>query len=152
MSTRETLVNVLSEFSADSGLKAELGADNTLVLELGDTLANLVYLPESEQVVLWTTLGFLGADDNADRRLAGLMMCNDCLPDNAGFTLALDRDDDDRVLLHDIRPAGFLDSGDKFAAWIEALLETVEKIRIRMDAEYPYIDDEDLDPVFEEVK
>ena len=152
MDARETFEGLLAEFNAASGLKAELDEQNAAVLEFGDVIVNLQLLPESGQVLAWSTLGFLGDDENADIRLARLLQLNDHLGENGGFAFSFDPDDTDRVLVHDFRPLAFLANADVLAAWIEALVDLVEQTRVMLDAECPYVDDADLEPLFREVK
>ena len=152
MDARETFEGLLAEFNAASGLKAELDEQNAAVLEFGDVILNLQLLPESGQVLAWSTLGFLGDDENADIRLARLLQLNDHLGENGGFAFSFDPDDTDRVLVHDFRPLGFLANADVLATWIEALVDLVEQTRVMLDAECPYVDDADLEPLFREVK
>lgn len=152
MDARETFEGLLTEFNAASGLKAELDEQNAAVLEFGDVIVNLQLLPESGQVLAWSTLGFLGDDENADIRLARLLQLNDHLGENGGFAFSLDPDDTDRVLVHDFRPLAFLANADVLATWIEALVDLVEQTRVMLDAECPYVDDADLEPLFRVVK
>ena len=112
MDARETFEGLLAEFNAASGLKAELDEQNAAVLEFGDVIVNLQLLPESGQVLAWSTLGFLGDDENADIRLARLLQLNDHLGENGGFAFSFDPDDTDRVLVHDFRPLAFLANAD----------------------------------------
>lgn len=152
MDARETFEGLLAEFNAASGLKAELDEQNAAVLEFGDVIVNLQLLPESGQVLAWSTLGFLGDDENADVRLARILQLNDGMGENGGFAFSFDPDDMDRVLVHDFRPLGFFADADVLAAWIEALVDLVEQTRVMLDAECPYVDDADLEPLFREVK
>lgn len=152
MDARETFEGLLAEFNAASGLKAELDEQNAAVLEFGDVIVNLQLLPESGQVLAWSTLGFLGDDENADIRLARLLQLNDHLGENGGFAFSFDPDDTDRVLVHDFRSLAFLANADVLATWIEALVDLVEQTRVMLDAECPYVDDADLEPLFREVK
>ena len=152
MDARETFEGLLAEFNAASGLKAELDEQNAAVLEFGDVIVNLQLLPESGQVLAWSTLGFLGDDENADIRLARLLQLNDHLGENGGFAFSFDPDDTDRVLVHDFRPLAFLANADVLATGIEALVDLVEQTRVMLDAECPYVDDADLEPLFRVVK
>ena len=152
MDARETFEGLLAEFNAASGLRAELDERNAAVLELGDVIVNLQLLPESGQVLAWSTLGFLGDDENADVRLARLLQFNDRMGENGGFVFSFDTEDQDRVLAHDFRPLDFFADADVLAAWIEALVNLVETVRAKLDAECPYVDDGDLEPVVREVK
>ena len=152
MDARETFEGLLSEFNAASGLRAELDAQHAAVLEFGDVIVNLQLLPESGNVLAWATLGFLGDDANADLRLARLLQFNDRMGENGGFVFSLDSEDQDRVLAHDFRPLAFFANADVLAAWIEALVDLVEATRAKIDATCPYVDDDDLEPVFREVR
>ena len=152
MDARETFEGLLAEFNEASGLQAELDERNAAVLELGDVIVNLQLLPESGQVLAWSTLGFLGDDENADVRLARLLQFNDRMGENGGFVFSFDTEDQDRVLAHDFRPLDFFADADVLAAWIEALVNLVETVRAKLDAECPYVDDGDLEPVIREVK
>ena len=152
MDARETFEGLLAEFNEASGLQAELDERNAAVLELGDVIVNLQLLPESGRVLAWSTLGFLGDDENADVRLARLLQFNDRMGENGGFVFSFDTEDQDRVLAHDFRPLDFFADADVLAAWIEALVNLVETVRAKLDAECPYVDDGDLEPVVREVK
>lgn len=145
MTAREQFATVLAEFSADSGLELRLGEDNTAVLAKDDLVLTLVYLPESEHVVLWSTLGFLAEDANAPERVRLLMQWNDDPEVTHGFTFALD-ERDSRVLVHDRRSVRFLDNGDKLAAWMGILVDLIVEVRERIDREAPYVDDDPIEP------
>ncbi len=151
MDARESFASLLAEFSTASGLTAAPDEHGGVTLEIGDVIVNLQLLPESEQLLSWTTLGFLGRDANADLRMVHLMRLNDTPGETGGYVFSFDRSDDDRVLAHDIRPLAFFDTADRLAAWIEALVDLVEITRVKIDEAYPFVDDESLDPVFEEV-
>lgn len=144
MTAREQFEAVLGEFSASSGIPLQLGADNVAVLEKDDTVLSLVYLPESEQVVVWATLGFLADDANAPLRVRLLMQWNDDPQVTNGFTFGLDGRDG-RVLVHDRRSVRFLDNVDKLAAWLEILVDLIVKTRDRLDSEAPFADDGPLE-------
>lgn len=151
MNAREQFECVLADFSAESGIKLALDSDNTAVLSNADAPITLIYLPRSEQVVAWATLGFLGEDANAPRRLRLLMQWNDDPKVTNGFSFALD-EADDRVLVQDRRSVRFLDSADKLAAWLDILVDLIAETQNRLDREAPYVDDEPLEPFIEEVE
>lgn len=151
MTAREQFEAVLADFSADSGLALKLGTDNTATLEKDDLVLTLVYLPESEQVVAWSTLGFLADDANAPLRVRLLMQWNDDPQMTNGFTLSLDPSDN-RVLVHDRRSVRFLDSADKLAVWLGILVDLLVTARSRLDREAPFVDDDPLGPRIEEVE
>ncbi len=151
MDVRESFERLLSEFAAASGIAVERDDQDGAAFEIGEVIVNLQLLNESGMLVCWSTLGFLGNDANADLRIAFLMKINDAPEETGGYSIALDRSDADRVLVHDIRPLVVFDSADRLAAWVEALVDLVVSTRAKVDAECPYVDDDDLDPVFEEV-
>lgn len=152
MDVRESFAVLLDEFTTATGLALTRDGQDGATLELGETIVNLQLLPESEQLLAWATLGFLGDDANADVRLAHLLRLNDRMGANGGFVFSFDTGDQDRVLVHDVRPLGFFEKADVLAAWIEALLDLVETTRVKLDAECPYVDDDELDRVFKEVR
>lgn len=151
ITAREQFEAVLADFSAASGIELRLGTDNVAVLERGETVISLVYLPESEQVVAWTTLGFLADDANAPRRVRLLMRWNDDPAVTNGFTFGLD-EEDGRVIVHDRRSVRFLDNADRLAAWLGILVDLVAEARDRLDREAPLADDELLEPEIELVE
>ena len=149
---REQLTSVLAEFSAESGIQLELGDDNTAVIEQENRVLALTYLPESEQVVAWSTVGFLWNDANATERVRLLLEWNDDPAITHGFTFALDQADG-RVIVHDRRSVRFLDNADKLATWLGILADLVFDARARLDGEAPFVDDEDeVESVIEEVE
>lgn len=152
MDAREEFAAVLADMSSAAGLDVKLDETNSAVLEIGNVVVNLHLLPESRQVLAWATLGFLGADVHAPARLVFLMRLNDELPATGGYTFSIDRADSDRVLAHDIRPLAWLTDGDRLAAWIEALVDLIESTRVKIDEACPFVDDEPLEPVLEEVR
>lgn len=152
MDAREEFAAVLAQFTADAVIAVEKPDAETATFEVGDVVVNLHLLPESRQVMAWSTLGFLGTDENAPSRLVYLMRLNDELPTTGGFTFSLDPADADRVLAHDVRPLAWFTDGDLLAAWIEALVDLIEGTRAKIDEACPFVDDEPLEPVFEEVK
>lgn len=151
MTAREQLEEVLAEFGAASGVELRLGSDNVAVLERGGTVISLVYLPESEHVVAWTTLGILADDANAPRRVRLLMQWNDDPAVANGYTFGLD-EQDGRVVVHDRRSVRFLDNADRLAAWLGILVDLVAEARDRLDREAPFVDDEPLEPEIELVE
>lgn len=152
MNARESFKTLLAEFAEASGLKADLDERNGVVLEFGDVIVNLQLLPESGRLLAWSALGILGDDANADVRVALLLQDNDRLGETGGFSFSFDPEDSERVLAHDIRPLDFFSGADELAAWIETLVDLVEATRVKIDAAAPYVDDDDLEPYFEELK
>ncbi len=135
---------VLAEFSAASGVKAELEEDNSVFIKAGEDMLVLNYLPKSEQVVAWASVGFLGQDEKSDKRLELLLKWNDDPKKTEGFSFAFNPEED-RVLLHDRRSVLFLDSGDKLATWLGIMLDVIENVRKAFDEELPFDAQEEVD-------
>lgn len=135
---------VLAEFSAESGVKAELEEDNSVFITVGEDTIVLNYLPKSEQVVAWASVGFLGHDDKSEKRLELLLKWNDDPKKTEGFSFAFNPEED-RVILHDRRCVLFLDSGDKLATWLGIMLDVLEHVRKAFDEELPFEAQEEVD-------
>ena len=151
MTSREQFEAVLADFSAASGIELKLGADNVAMFHRGDVFLTLVYLPESEHVVAWSTLGFLADDANAPLRVRLLLEWNDDPEVTNGFSFALD-EQDGRVIAHDRRSVRFLDNADKLAVWLEILADLIVEARERLDREAPFADDDLPEPDIEIVE
>ncbi len=144
MTPRDQFARILDEFSEASGLDVHLEADNSALLVRDSLALALSFLPQSETVVAWTTLGFLGDDANADRRVQLLLQWNDDPAVTHGFSFALD-EAEGRVLLHGRKDALALDSADRLAAWLDLFLSVFTDVRDRLDREAPFVDDDPLD-------
>ena len=154
MSAYDNFENLLAEFSRESGVEFERLENGAAVLSVGDdgaTLVNLQLLPESGKLLAWSAVGQLGDDENAAARAEHLLKVNDSGFVESGFTLALDPDSGE-VVAHDVRDLEWFDSPDRFAAWLEAAADLVRDVRIQCDELFPFVDDEPLAPVIEEVK
>ena len=151
----ESYENLLAEFSRESGIEVERGKDSlTATLAVGDDgalIVNLELLPESGKLLAWAAVGRLGDDENAAARAGYLLSVNDVSLIESGFVISLDPRTDE-VVAHDVRELGWFDGADRLAAWIEAIAELVRGVRIKCDERYPYVDDEEAEPLIEEVK
>lgn len=131
---------LLNEINAEMGQNFTLDENNGFSFLCLDVLVNVVVLPESGNVVLWTKLGALGDDENADKRARWFLEQNDGLL--SGFTYAMN-EEDDSICLCDRREIAEIENADAFAAWINALMTTAHKAWNVTEYEYPYVDDSD---------
>ena len=142
MDSKAQIADIFAEFSRESGVPLELSPDDSATLVVGDVIVNLQYLAASESLLAWATVGFLGADVNAPRRVRYLLEKHDALLKSHGFAFSLDPEDDDRVLAHDFHVTEYFETGDRLAAWIKDLVAVVRETRAELAAVAPYVDDE----------
>lgn len=143
MNARDQLVQVLADFTAESGLEVSLGEDNVAVVNMEDASLMLNFLPKSGEVIAWSTVGFLTGNDGCDaRRIELLMKWNDDSEVTEGFSFALS-ENDGRILVHNHRSVAFLNSADILATWLGTLIDVLRNARLRLEIEAPDEDEED---------
>lgn len=141
---REMLEDVLADFSRESGRKIELDENNGCTFQVALTIFNLMFLPKSSQVLLWSVIGRMEMDANAGGRARRLLEMNDGWRQSRGGTFMLDRETG-LVLLADRRSVAAIGSADDFARWVD---EIEDGCRFAVDAlefAFPYVDDDPLE-------
>ena len=102
----------------------------------GAVEVELDYVEDAHVVIAWATVGYAPEDEWQGERARALLAWNELDADNGGFSLAMDPET--RVVVaHDNRPAELFDSADRLAAWVGALTELVERIRIDFGRRFP---------------
>ena len=138
-SLREQFEDVLAEFGETVKLPLALGEDGTATFTVDDEIVvSLQYLDESDFVVAFSPVGAFGgtgAPDAGEKALALLRM-NEPGGIGEGFTLALD-EEADLVSAMDRRSALEISSADSLAAWVDALVRVVRKVREDFAARFP---------------
>ena len=128
---REQFEEVLADFGGYVRQKLVLGEDGTATFTVDDEIIiNILYLEESDYVVIFSPIeGFGGMDapDAGKSALALLRLCKLGGP-SEGFTLALD-EEADLVLAMDRRSALDLAYADSLASWLDALIRAVRAVR-----------------------
>ena len=102
----------------------------------GAVEVELDYDEEAQVVIAWATVGYAPQDEWQGERARALLAWNELDADNGGFSLAMDPETR-IVVAHDNRPAELFDSEDRLAAWIGALTELVERIRVDFGRRFP---------------
>ena len=108
----------------------------------GTVEVELDYLDDAHVVVAWAVVGVALEDQLAGARAKALLALNELDAPNGGFSVAMDPETR-RVVAHDHRPAELFDSADRLAAWIDALVELVNRIRRDFELRFPCADVED---------
>ena len=136
---RDQFADVLAEFGKALNLSLALDDDGLVSLMVdGEALVNIQYLDESDFVVAFSPVGAFGgtgAPDAGEKALALLRM-NEPGGIGEGFTLALD-EEADLVSAMDRRSALEISSADSLAAWVDALVRVVRKVREDFAARFP---------------
>jgi len=142
MDAYEQFCAVLSEFGRSLGEDLKFDPeDMTCTFLIDDEVpVNLVYLPASEQVVAWTSLGGLPEDGYAAARARRLLEMNNLWRATHGFTVSLS-DDDRRALVHDRRAVTTLWSADLLATWVDDLVSLVSETQTAFLREFPFWED-----------
>ena len=146
MTARDQFEQVLADFSAESGIEVSLGEDNVAVINMEDASLMLNFLPQSGEVVAWSTVGFLTGDSCDAKRIELLLKWNDDPEVTEGFSFALS-ETDGRILVHDHRNVDFLNTADILATWLGILIDVLRDTRARLEIEAPEEDDEDSEEV-----
>ena len=141
MDAREQFVQVLADFSAESGIAVSLGEDNVAVVNMEDASLMLNFLPKSGEVVAWSTVGFLTGTGCDAKRIELLMKWNDDSEVTEGFTFALS-ETDGRILVHDHRSVDFLNTADILATWLGILVDVLRNARVRLELDAPEEEEE----------
>ena len=143
MDAREQFVQVLADFSAESGIAVSLGEDNVAVVNMEDASLMLNFLPQSGEVIAWSTVGFLTGNSCDAKRIELLMKWNDDAEVTEGFSFALS-ETDGRILVHDHRNAAFLNTADILATWLGILVDVLRDARARLEVEAPEEDGKEV--------
>lgn len=144
MECREQFEQILAEFGEKLGAKLELADDRCNFIVDGTVEVEIDYYDDADSLVVWSTVGELPEDRFSAARAFALLSLNELGAFRAGFTLAMDAETR-RVVAHDRRGADAIDSADRLAVWIDALVDLVKSVRSDFAKRFPYSDDEDAD-------
>ena len=140
---------MMSNYDSFSLSLAEFGKRLGIELAMADGRCNftvLDYLDDAQVVVAWSVIGLAPEDGLSGDRATALLALNELDAPNGGFSVSMDPETR-RVVAHDHRAAELFDSADRLAAWIEALVELVGRVRYEFELRFPCADLEDeMDP------
>lgn len=136
---REQFTDVLAEFGNALNLSLALDDEDTVSFMVdGEAIVNIQYLDESDFAVAFSPVGAFGGTDapEAGEKALALLRMNEPGGIGEGFTLALD-EEAELVLAMDRRSALEISSADSLAAWVDALVRVVRKVREEFVARFP---------------
>lgn len=143
MDGRAQFEQVLAEFGEKLGTKLELVDDRCNFIIDGTVEVEIDYYSDAEYLVAWSTVGELPEDGFSGARALALLAMNELGSLRAGFTLSMDAETR-RVVAHDRRGVEAVDSADRLAVWIDALVDLVRGIRSDFAKRFPF-DGDDAD-------
>lgn len=139
MSTREDFENIVAELSTAIGAEIKVDETGGATFLFGDAILTIMFLPESEQILLYTQLGFIGEDANGSRRARWMLEQNDGWQSVGTFMV----DPDTGVaMLADRRSILDIYSADHLAAWCEQFVAALDYDWDYFDIMLPYVDDD----------
>ena len=141
MNGREQLEQVLAEFGEKTGFEIKLEEDRCNFIVDGVVEIELDYYADSAMLVAWSDVGELPEDEYSGERALALLALDELGAGHAGFTLSMDPETR-RVVAHDRRGSEAVDSADRLAGWIEALVDLVKGIRHDFAERFPFEGDE----------
>lgn len=144
MDFREQVEALLADFARETGKELMPDEAGGVSFVMDNTVFNLVLLPKSEQLLLWTWVGDLGRDGNAPRRARRLLELNDGFEGSHGGTFMVDPERE-IVMLADRRGLATVGDPDRFAAWIDALHTAADAAWAELEYDFPFVDDEPLE-------
>lgn len=136
---REQFTDVLAEFGNALNLSLALDDEDTVSFMVdGEAIVNIQYLDESDFAVAFSPVGAFGGTDapDAGEKALALLRMNEPGGIGEGFTLALD-EEAELLLAMDRRSALEISSADSLAAWVDALVRVVRKVREEFVARFP---------------
>ena len=136
---RDQFADVLAEFGKAINLSLALDDDGAVSFMVdGEAIVNIQYLDESDFAVAFSPVGAFGGTDSQDagKKALALLRMNEPGGIGEGFTLALD-EEADLVIAMDRRSALEISSADALAAWVDALVRVVRKVREEFAARFP---------------
>ena len=139
MTLSEAFAMSLNEFGEKLGLDLAMedGRCNFCVDDVIEV--EIDYLEEADVVVAWAIVGLALEDEFQGERACALLALNELNEANGGFSISMDPETR-RVIAHDHRPAEMFESGDRIAAWVDALVELVNHIRSDFEVRFPSSD------------
>ncbi len=137
MDGRGQFERVLAEFGEKLGTKLELVDDRCNFVVDGTVEVEIDYYPDGEYLVAWSTVGELPEDHFSAERALALLARNELGSFRAGFTLSMDAETR-RVVAHDRRGVEAIDSADRLAVWMDALVDLVKGIRFEFAKRFPF--------------
>jgi len=137
MDGREQFKQVLAEFGEKMGSDLKLVDDRCNFTVDGEVEVEIDYYSDSEMLVAWSTVGELPKDELSGSRALALLSINGLEEGHAGFTVSMDAATR-RVVAHDRRGTELIDSADRLAMWIDALVTLVKGIRAEFVAKFPF--------------
>jgi len=147
MSARDDFATVLAQLGEKFDTTLALDDADACILDCGEGDAqqevHFQYLPKSDMVVLWATVGMLAQDRNDVMRRAYLLQMQDMFLDTFGFTLGSEPGTRRLVAMARRPPAAF-DEPAALEAWVDMLVHAIERVRTVMDENFP-VEMEDLD-------
>jgi hypothetical protein len=141
MDIREQFEQVLAEFGDKMNCRLKLEDGRCSFTVDGAVEIEIDYYDEAEAVVAWSTVGELPEDALSRDRALALLAINELGSGHAGFTLSMDPETR-RVVAHDRRGAEAVDSADRLAVWMDALVDIVKGVRLEFSERFPFEGDD----------
>ena len=146
MSNYDSFSLSLAEFGKRLGIELAMADGRCNFTVDGTVEVELDYLDDAQVVVAWSVIGLAPEDGLSGDRATALLALNELDAPNGGFSVSMDPETR-RVVAHDHRAAELFDSADRLAAWIEALVALVGRVRYEFELRFPCADLEDeMDP------
>lgn len=138
MSGRETFDRLVREFGQDRSQELALDELDACAFRFGDTaeIGHFQFLPKSDNVVLWATVGFLPPDAWAPLRVVRLLQMQDFGAQTHGFVLGAEKGTG-RLVAFSRRALSELDGVGALAGWSDLLEAAVKDVRQAMVDEFP---------------
>ena len=137
MDIREQFEQVLAEFGEKMSTELKLVDGRCSFTVDGTVEIEIDYYDAAEAVVAWSTVGELPEDELSRDRALALLAINELGSGHAGFTISMDPETR-RVVAHDRRGAEAVDSADRLAVWMEALVDLVKGVRLEFAERFPF--------------
>ena len=139
MNLYDSFNSTLNEFGETLGMELALEDGKCIFTVDGDIDVEIDYYDEAEMVVAWTAVGVAPEDEYQTERARALLALNELDAPNGGFSVSMDPEER-LVIAHDHRPAELIDSVDRLAAWVGALVDLVNLIRNTFAEKFPCSD------------
>ncbi len=141
---REQFENVLREFGQSFTDDLSFNEDNNAVITVDeDIIINITYLEESDYVLLHAPVGgYLKNEDKDGAQALSLLRLNDICALTYGISLMLD-ESNAMIMAADRRSVMDITTRDALAAWVNAMVDAIHKVRGYFAENFPVDSQED---------
>ena len=139
MTLFDSFQQALADFGEKMGMELALNENRCNFTVDGTVEVEIDYIEEAEEVMVWSPVGYAVEDGFQEQRARALMELNELDAPNAGFTISMEPENR-MVIAHDHRPLEMFEDADHVAAWIDALVQLVNRIRTKFEEKFPCID------------